>query len=345
MATASGSRPVRSTCACERPGAMYTTTDADFSVTLNTSRENAGTVSFDCRQMSLTVFCTGTYEAMMPEFAPDIFRYLDFRAWLGDYYTAAKANDRRFSYRYFARRAGYSSPNFLKLVIDGQRNLSPDSVERFADALKLDDAERRFFADLVAFGQAADDAERNEAFERVAASRRFRRARRIDHQYHRYLSVWHYPVIREMVARDDFDEDPFWIAEQLVPRVPVPRVREALELLYDLGLLVRDDDGRLRQAEPTLTTGHEVRSLAAGNYHRQMMERAADAIEIVPRAHRDLGALTMCVTPQTAQVMKHRLHQFLETMLELADSDEDGQVVYQLNFQFFPLTAFPELDE
>ena len=152
-------------------------------------------------------------------------------------------------------------------------------------------------------------------------------------------------MIRELVARADFREDEHWIAEQLVPRVPLPRVREALNLLHDLGLVVYDDNGRLRQAEPSLTTGHEVRSLAAGNYHRQMMQRAADAIEIVPRPYRDLGALTMCVTPETAQVIKHRLHQFLETMLELADSDEDGQVVYQLNFQLFPLTAFPELDE
>jgi len=93
------------------------------------------------------------------------------------YYEAAKAHSRVFSYRYFSRKAGYNSPNFLKLVIDGERNISTDSIERFADALGLTLSERRFFANLVAFNQAETAEEKNEAFERVSASRRFRQAR------------------------------------------------------------------------------------------------------------------------------------------------------------------------
>ena len=52
---------------------------------------------------------------------PLVFRYLDARAFLGDYYKAKKAERRAFSFRAFSRRAGLKSPNHLKRVIDGDR--------------------------------------------------------------------------------------------------------------------------------------------------------------------------------------------------------------------------------
>ena len=114
------------------------------------------------------------------------------------YAMAAKANISAFSYRYFSRKAGFKSPNFLKLVIDGQRSLGPESVDRFAKALKLDEDEHDFFRALVAFEQARTPDEKNEAFARVAASQRFRQARRLDSGMFTYLSRWYYPAIREM---------------------------------------------------------------------------------------------------------------------------------------------------
>lgn len=274
----------------------------------------------------------------MADWKPDIFAYLDYREYLGDYYTAAKANSRAFSYRWFSRRAGFSSPNFLKLVIDGQRNLGADSIERFSDALGHDATSAEFFANLVAFGQAETADEKNEAFERVAASRRFRRARRLDRAFFDYLSNWYYPAIREMVARVDFREDPTWIARQLVPRITAAQARKALDLLLELGLLERDEDGRLTRGDASLTTGHEVRSLAIANYHRQMLERASDSIDLIDRERRDISALTVCVRPERVPELKARIQGFREVLLDLCDRDESPTVVYQLNLQLFPLT-------
>ncbi|MFT6395762.1 MAG: hypothetical protein ACJAYU_000504 [Bradymonadia bacterium] len=272
------------------------------------------------------------------DWKPDIFTYLSYREYLGDYYDAAKANTRAFSYRYFSRKAGYSSPNFLKLVIDGRRNLSSDSVEKFASALKLDRDEARFFSNLVTLEQAEKDADRNEAYERVAASRTYRGARRIDHGFFDYLSRWYNPVIREMVMRPDFVEDPAWIASRLVPAIRPAQAEKALALLLDLGLLIRDDEGTLMQGDAAITTGHEVRSLALGNYHRQMLERAGESIELVERDRRDLYALTIVVSDDTVAELKSRIHAFGERVLDLSMRDPNPQNVYQLGIQLFPLT-------
>src|SRR5688572_31768618 len=42
--------------------------------------------------------------------------------------------------------------------------------------------------------------------------------------------------------------------------------------------------GRVQRGEPTLTTEHEIRSLAVAAFHRQMIERAAESIETVKRS-------------------------------------------------------------
>jgi uncharacterized protein (TIGR02147 family) len=271
-----------------------------------------------------------------------VFDYLDYRAYLKAHYQATKAQRPSYSFRLFSKLAGLRSPNFLKLVFDGQRNLSAESVERFSTAIGHDAAEAEFFADLVEFNQAESLADKNRAFERIAASRRFRNARRIDGDLFAYLSHWYNPAIRELAARRDFNEDPRWIASQLQPRISPAEAAQAMQLLLSLGLLVRDQQtGGILRGEPTLTTEHEVRSLGAKAFHRQMIERAADSMETVPREQRDLAALTVCISPKTVALVKQRIHQFQEAMAELCDADAEGDVVYQMNLQWFPLSQAP----
>jgi uncharacterized protein (TIGR02147 family) len=272
-----------------------------------------------------------------------VFEFLDYRAFLRAYYAAEKARRPAFSHRFFSRLAGLRSPNFLKLVMDGERNLGADTVPKFVTAMGLTGEAALFFADLVTFTQAQSLAEKNRAFERIAASRRFRTARRIDGQLFTYLSHWYYPAIRELTARADFQESPKWIANELGNQISPADAERALALLLSLGLVVRDETtGKVVRGEPTLTTEHEVQSLAAKNYHRQMLERASEAIEWVKPHQRDLAALTVCVSAETAAVVKERIHRFREEITELCDADQNGKAVYQLNVQWFPLSATPD---
>ena len=99
-----------------------------------------------------------------------VFDYLDFRAYLADVYVQKKAEGRSFSYRAFSRRAGLKSPNHLKLVIDGQRSLTPHSALRYVKALRLDEDEAAYFIDLVSFNQASSTAERIDAYQALTRS-------------------------------------------------------------------------------------------------------------------------------------------------------------------------------
>lgn len=276
---------------------------------------------------------------------PSVYEYVDYRRFLADHYKARKRLDKKFSFRFFARRAGLSSSNFLKLVMDGKRNLGATTIDKFVTALRLEPDEATFFADLVAFDQAETVVERNRAFDRVAANRRFRRARRLEGPLFRYLTRWYYPAVRELAGRADFKEDPAWVAKQLTPAITVQQARSALKTLQELGLLVADESGRLVRGETSLTTGHEVRSVVIPAYHRQMIERAADALERVVPDERDMSALTVCIKAATLADLKERIHRFREEMLERCDREEEPEQVYQLCIQLFPLSKPPSVGD
>lgn len=273
--------------------------------------------------------------------AIDVFGYLDYRAFLRDFYNARKTKGRGFSYRSFSRKAGLKSPNYLKLVVDGERNLSADMAKRFAEACSLSDDEARYFVDLVAFNQSPSLAERNKHYARLTGYQRYRKAQKLDLAHAAYYSAWYMPAIRELAARSDFREDPDWIAAQLVPAISKVEAERSLQILIELGLLVRDAGGMLRQADILLSTGPETRGLHIASYHRSMMARAMESIDLVPPAERDISSLTFCLGANGLRSFKERVQRFRRELLELSALEDDPEQVVQMNFQLFPLSRSP----
>jgi uncharacterized protein (TIGR02147 family) len=273
----------------------------------------------------------------------DVFTYLDHRRFLADWFRAKKAGNPRFSHRMFARLAGQKSPSLLLQVIRAERNLTPATAEAFCKAMKLPAEEAAFFFDLVRLDAAKSQAEQNEAWARISASRRFREARTLEGQGVEYISHWYYPAIRELASRDDFDADPTWIARTLRPRITVAQARKAVALLLSLGLLVEREDGSVRSGEASVVTPHEVAGLAARNYHRGMLELARDSVECAAPAERHLLGVTVCIPRSLVPELKRELNAFQERLLDLCDRAEGApESVVQLQLALFPLSEPPD---
>ena len=272
---------------------------------------------------------------------PDVFGYLDYRAYLRDYYTYRKEHgSARFSFRAFSRRAKLRSPNYLKLVMDGARNLTPEMAARFADALGLRGEEAAFFGDLVAFNQATSPSDRNAAYQRLTGFQRYRSLHKLELAHAAYHSTWYVPAVRELAARKDFRDDPGWIARRMFTPITKAEAAEALSTLLALKLLVREK-GKIKQGEPLVSTGPETKGLHIHSYHRMMMGRAAEAISLVRASDRDVSALTLCLGEDGLARLKERLQRFRRELLELSALEDDPRQVVQINFQLFPLTAEP----
>lgn len=270
--------------------------------------------------------------------APDIYAHRDYREYLRAYYQHRKRG-RAFSYRVFSRRAGLKSPNYLKLVIDGERNLSASMAGRFARACELDAPGVRYFEALVAFNQARTIDARNRAYTKLKRLRRFHHIHPLAKPLELYHSKWYYPAIRELVLARDFRRDPAWIAARLSPPVTPEEAEEALSTLLAAGLLCETQDGRLEPSEVSVSTGPEVHSMYMASFHCAMMDHAKGSIDRTPRHQRDISSLTLCLAPGGIERVKLAVQRFRRELLELSELEDDPRQVVQMNFQLFPLST------
>ncbi len=285
----------------------------------------------------------GTREQWRPK-DPDVFDYLDYRAYLRDLYAARKKRG-AFSYRAFSMRAKLRSPNYLKLVIDGERNLTPQMAKRFAGACGLTGQPAAFFCELVNFGQAQGIDERNEVYSRVRRFRQYREANQLQIAADEYHSRWYLPAIRELALATDFRADPEWIARRLVPKIKPSEARFALDVLCQLNMLVPGEGGKLKQGTPLVSTGAETASLHMVNFHRSMMQLASESLDRISYEQRDISSVTMCLGPDGLEMIKHAIVRFRRELLELSELEQAPEQVVQVNFQLFPLSTGAERED
>jgi uncharacterized protein (TIGR02147 family) len=266
----------------------------------------------------------------------DVFRYRDYREFLAAFYAHGKASG--LSYRGFARSAGLGAPNYLKLVIEGKRNLSEEMAGRFAGACRLNEESTEYFKLLVAFSHATEDAERNALHERLGRFARFRSAQPLELAQKDYHSSWYIPALRELVTCPGFVEDPAWIAAQLEPNISEREAAHALDVLHRLDLLERDESGKLVQATRAVTTGQQASGLHIRNYHAELMQRAVHAMHHLSAEERYISALTLSASAATFDEVRRRVLAFRQELIALCDADPAPARVLQLNLQLFPLS-------
>lgn len=266
----------------------------------------------------------------------DVFRYRNYREFLAAFYTHEKAGG--LTYRGFARAAKLGAPNYLKLVIDGKRNLSSEMAQRFATACRLNEEATAYFKLLVTFTQAENDVERNELHERLSRFARFRSSQRLDLAQKEYHSSWYIPAVRELVACAGFTENTAWIAASLEPKISEKEAAQALDVLQRLNLLERDESGRLVQASRAVTTGQQTSGLYIRNYHTELIERGVRAMHDLPADERYISALTLSTSLATWAEVRRRVIEFRQELVALCDADPCPAQVIQLNLQLFPLS-------
>jgi uncharacterized protein (TIGR02147 family) len=272
--------------------------------------------------------------------AIDVFNYLDYRKYLHDVYHDYKAKDAKFSFRYFSRQAGFKSSSVLKMAISGTRNLTAASAVKCAKALKLKGKELEYFESLVQFNQAKTDKEKDLYFQRLSKLKPRVKLTGITKEQYRFFTRKHYVVIREMVALPDFHEDYAWIAKTVYPSIKVAEAKKAVQTLLDIGLLTRDKDEKLQQADASLTSPSEVESFDLFHFQRELLNNAKDAlIEFAPW-QRDFTTLVIPIPKYKIIDVKRMIQSFREDVMDYINKgSQDYHDVFYINVQMFPASV------
>ena len=264
-------------------------------------------------------------------------RLFCYREYMRDYYGERKRVS-YFSWREFAKLAGFTSSGYLKLVCDGKTRLSRVGAVKVAGAMGLAGFSSQYFCLLVEYCDESDEKVRLEIYSRMRALVEENGVRILGAEAFDYFKSWVNPVVRELAPIMP-GAKPSEIAKMCVPEVTAGEVRNALTLMVQAGLLQLKPDGSYVQTNKGLSGNPQLISSAILALQKQLAMLAADAIDYTSREDRNISGLTFGVDEKTLWHLSEEVDRFREKVKGILSKVESYDRVYRLNLQLFPLSS------
>lgn len=266
----------------------------------------------------------------------DVFAYQDFRNFLKDFYQERRKRDRKFSIRFFARRAGLRSQNYLKVVMDGRRSLTARNLPKFIKGLGLDASQAEYFETLVNLNQARDITEQKEHYSRLTHLQKKKAALTLAGEQLEFFNTCHNVIIFEMACQEGFNPDPEKIAKKL--GITTAQAFDSINLMTRLGILKPTETGSLIPVASQLSSPESVPNEQLKKLHLSFIEKGIHALKHDRHEDREMRSLTIGLTKEQLPAFKAKLRDFqreLNTLFSTGKADD----IYQINWQFFKLTS------
>ncbi len=266
---------------------------------------------------------------------PDVLGYLDYRAYLKDWYGARKKREKGFSYRSLAAKVGYRSHAFFSLVLQRKSNISMEMAMGFADCIGLKGRDREYFLLLVSCNQEEIPSQRHILFRQLQEISG-RSTTKLRDDQDAFLDSWRNVALREMLGIEPFRAGEAQWGQRMTPPATAEDIRASLDLLLELGLAHRTAQGIVR-TDPCLTTPAVYTEAATRAFMRQVHDLGGEALDRFPRSERHHGWATLSVSGDTLELIRAELRGLLQRLLTLAERDPAPDRVVQLNLELFPL--------
>ncbi|MBI3557121.1 MAG: TIGR02147 family protein [Deltaproteobacteria bacterium] len=231
----------------------------------------------------------------------------------------------RYSLRSFARQLGVS-PGELSELLRGKRKLSFKLAVKIAIKLDLSMDEKNHLLSLV-------QGEEQLLHGQVPALALSSRQLTLD-MFH-VVSDWFCFAILTLADCIDFKWDTTWIARRLA--ISETEVRIALERLERVGLIERKGKSFVAVKDYVMTPSG-IPSEAIRNYHRTLLSKAIEALELQSVFERDISGISLALDPAQLPALKKEISDFQDRIVQRYSQGKKRGEVYQLEVACFRLT-------
>lgn len=273
--------------------------------------------------------------------------YMDYRLFLADFYLAkknsTKASVRPYSYAIFSAAADIKSPNYLKMIIEGKRNLSLDMIARFAKACAFNKAQTEEFKLLVLFNQAEDPADRNYGLKQLSEYRVEQKLKHgeFDRKVFEKVPNWIGWIIYALIDQQGVTFETSQLRDLLRGKAAESEITEALENLIKSGELARDPETQVIKKVKREEAPDEIPSALVRKLQMQLMYLGLESLYQDAASEREFGSLTLALTSKEFEEIKFKLRHLRKSLHKdnsIARMTSKGDRVYQLNLQLFPVS-------
>lgn len=283
---------------------------------------------------------------------PQVYDFMDYRLFLKSFFDFRRklsAGDLRpYNYQMFSAAANIRSPNYLKMIIEGKRNLSEDMISKFSKAMGLVKDQADDFRLLVEYGQASDPAERNLLLKKLSEHRVRTKIKsgEIDKKIWNKIPNWTGWVLYAMTDQEGVRFDSTSLKKLLRNKASENEIDQAIEGLIQAGYLIRNSEtGEIKKSTQTVDSGEEIPVALVRKLQTQLMYLGLESLYQDAPTDREFGTLTLALTKSEFEEIKFKLRQLRKNLHKdnaIHRTKEKGERVYQLNIQLFPVTETSE---
>lgn len=278
---------------------------------------------------------------------PVLGSYTDYRLFLQDFFEYKKylsRNDRRpYSYAMFSAAADIRSPNYLKLVIEGKRNLSVEMSKKFAKAMNLSKNETEEFVALVNFTQTENPLERNQKLKELSDLRVGKKLKsgEINQDTWEKIPSWVAWVLHALTDQKDVAANFEALYGQLRRKAKPDVVKRCLDKLMNSGELAASEEGLLQKGRLLMAGSETVPVDLVRKIQSELIYLGLESLAQDPPQDREFGAMTVALTEEEFEALKFELRQLRKRWMKdisVKRQQTKGDRVFQLNIQLFPVS-------
>lgn len=267
---------------------------------------------------------------------PLIEKYRDYRRFLSDYYAFKKSHRTGFSFRQFATKAGLKSPNYLQLVMRGDRNLSEELALNVAAAMELSISQKKYFVSLVRQENAKTDDELSKAKEASLVALKKLVSKYMQQNKGEVLSDWHYLLVRELVALSDFEPTGEYVALKLKNLVSIAEGEKALRVLMETGFL-KQEKSEWKIVDPVIDTGDTIfTDDLIKKYHSKTLRVWSEQLKTANSTDLEMGVLNLSLPASKLPELKEKMRIFQDQILGWLQGEKDVDSIVQIGVYLMP---------
>tara|TARA_B100001248_G_scaffold262641_1_gene260321 strand:+ start:4652 stop:5608 length:957 start_codon:yes stop_codon:yes gene_type:complete len=274
--------------------------------------------------------------------APSVFSYIDYRKYLKDYYQYKKNSNSSFSYGSFARKAKIGTRNYLKRIIDGERNITKAILPKISVALDFDNESAIYFEYLVNYDQTKDPLVKKYYFEKLRSIGKSKKNSYFDINEAQYevFQSWFYLPLYEYFALNYASSDPKIIQQHFRGAVSLKEIKEGIRVLQKLEIINWDEkSARYKQKVENIRFESEVASQAIQTYYKSMMDMAKSRIEVRDISQRDLRSLSIAINNDNYSQIINEIKDFVRHLNQkYSQAEPNKNALLQWNNQLIQLT-------
>lgn len=273
---------------------------------------------------------------------PNVFKYHDYLLFINDWILFKQDSDGNFSIRKWSQFIE-TSPSLITMILKRQRTLTDPLFFRMIQQMELKKNERESLTYLRLIANSESAEERSNTYNKLIKIPEYKKENSNNLRVFEYLSNWLNVAIRELAFTDDFTDDPTWIRNRLRVQSERKDIEKALDFLKKRNYLFLDKNSKWRPTTTQMDCSEGVYKLSLTDFHRQMLNFAADSINEVKRKNRYIVGHTFSVSKTQYDEVQSILEEALKKIENLKKSDNANDV-YQMEIALFPLTKIIEED-